>query len=55
MLTRAADMQQTEANDQINALLALLGPLLMIVLGFVVAIIVFAVMLPIVSLNNLAG
>ena len=55
MLTRAADMQHTEANDQINALLALLGPLLMIVLGFVVAIIVFAVMLPIVSLNNLAG
>lgn len=55
MLQRAADMQEREVTSLISTLLALLEPLMLVVMGMVVLLIVMAVMLPIVNMNNLAG
>lgn len=55
MLTRAANMQEAEATNFISTLLALLEPLMLVFMGIIVMIIVMAVMLPIVNMNDLAG
>lgn len=55
MLSRAATMQEAEATNFISTLLSLLEPLMLVFMGVVVMIIVMAVMLPIVNMNDLAG
>ncbi len=55
MLSRAANMQEAEATNFISTLLSLLEPLMLVFMGVVVMIIVMAVMLPIVNMNDLAG
>ena len=54
MLKRAADMQENEATNFISTLLSLLEPFMLVLMGVVVMLIVMAVMLPIVNMNNLA-
>jgi general secretion pathway protein F len=53
MLTRAADGQEREVNGLIAALLGILQPLLIIIMGGVVLTIVLAILLPIFEINNL--
>ena len=55
MLSRAAVMQESEATNFISTLLSLLEPLMLVLMGAVVMVIVMAVMLPIVNMNDLAG
>ncbi len=53
MLTRAADGQEREVDGLIAALLGILEPLLIIIMGGVVLTIVLAILLPIFEINNL--
>lgn len=53
MLTRAADGQEREVDGLIAALLGILQPLLIIIMGGVVLTIVLAILLPIFEINNL--
>jgi general secretion pathway protein F len=53
MLDRAAASQERELDGLITALLGLLGPLLIVVMGLFVMGIVFAMLLPIFEMNNL--
>lgn len=53
MLARAAVMQDREVTTLIGTLLALLEPLMLIFMAGIVLVIVLAVMMPIVNMNNL--
>nr|PZN61399.1 MAG: type II secretion system protein GspF [Pseudomonadota bacterium] len=53
MLERAAVSQERELDSLLTALVGLLGPLLIIVMGLFVIAIVFAMLLPIFQMNNL--
>jgi general secretion pathway protein F len=53
MLDRAAVSQERELDGLLAALVGLLGPLLIVVMGLFVMGIVFAMLLPIFELNNL--
>ncbi len=53
MLTRAATGQEREVNGLIAALLGILQPLLIIIMGGIVLTIVLAILLPIFEINNL--
>ena len=53
MLIRASDMQDREVTSTITTLLALLEPLMLVFMAAIVLVIVIAVMLPIVNMNNL--
>lgn len=55
MLSRAASMQDREVTTLISTLLALLEPLMLVFMAGIVLVIVMAVMLPIVNMNNLVG
>lgn len=53
MLARAAQMQDRELSSLITTMVGLFEPLMLLVMAGVVLIIVLAIMLPIVSMNNL--
>ena len=53
MLTRSADGQEREVDGLIAALLGILEPLLIVIMGAVVLTIVLAILLPIFEINNL--
>ena len=53
MLERAAISQERELDGLLSAMVGLLGPLLIIVMGLFVMGIVFAMLLPIIEMNNL--
>ncbi|HEX5787575.1 MAG TPA: type II secretion system inner membrane protein GspF [Woeseiaceae bacterium] len=53
MLTRAADGQEREVDGLIAALLGILQPLLIVMMGGIVLVIVLAILLPIFELNTL--
>lgn len=53
MLSRAATMQEKELSSLITTLVGLFEPLMLLVMAGVVLIIVLAIMLPIVNMNNL--
>jgi general secretion pathway protein F len=53
MLDRAAVSQERELDGLLTALVALLGPLLIVLMGVFVICIVFAMLLPIFQMNNL--
>lgn len=53
MLQRAAEAQARELENWVKALTALLGPLLIIIMGAIVLFIVVAVLLPIFEMNQL--
>jgi len=53
MLERAAEQQQQEVERRLGTMTALLEPLLILVMGGVVMVIVLAVMLPIIDMNQM--
>ena len=53
MLERASTMQDREVTTLISTLLALLEPLMLVFMASIVLVIVIAVMLPIVNMNNM--
>lgn len=53
MLARAAQNQDRELSALVGTLISLLGPAVVIMMGGVILMIVMAVMLPIISMNNL--
>jgi general secretion pathway protein F len=53
MLARAAREQEDDAQRRLAWLAALVQPLLIVVMGAIVLVLVLAVMLPIVSMNQL--
>jgi general secretion pathway protein F len=53
MLTRSATGQEREIDGLIAALLGILQPLLIVIMGAVVLTIVLAILLPIFEINNL--
>lgn len=55
MLARAAVMQEKELSSLITTLVGLFEPLMLLVMAGVVLIIVLAIMLPILSMNNLVS
>lgn len=55
MLARAAVMQDKELNNLIGTLVGLFEPMMLLLMAFVVLLIVMAIMLPILSMNNLVG
>ncbi|WP_103174887.1 type II secretion system F family protein [Paracoccus sp. SY] len=54
-LVRAAADQQGDLDAWVRALVALVEPAILLVMGGVVMVMVLAILLPIVSMNNLAG
>jgi len=54
MLSRAADMHAREAERRAMLLTSLLEPLLILTMGAVVMMIVLAVLMPIIEINQLA-
>lgn len=55
MLARAATMQEKELGSLITTLVGLFEPLMLLLMAGVVLLIVLAIMLPILSMNNLVG
>ena len=55
MLERAANNQERELDGLLGALVGLLGPLLIVVMGVFVLAIVFAMLLPIFQMNQLVA
>jgi general secretion pathway protein F len=55
MLERAAIGQEREMETLISALLGLLEPVMILIMGGMVLVIVLAILLPIFGLNNLVG
>ncbi len=55
MLSRAATMQDKELNNLVSTLVGLFEPMMLLMMAFVVLLIVLAIMLPILSMNNLVG
>jgi len=54
MLDRAADYLEREFNTFTNVVMSLLEPIIIVLLGGVVAVIVLAILLPILQFNSLA-
>jgi general secretion pathway protein F len=54
-LARAADDQQRDLDAWVRTLVALAEPAILLVMGGLVMVMVLAILLPIVSMNNLAG
>ncbi len=54
-LGRAADDQQRDLDAWVRTLVALVEPAILLVMGGLVMVMVLAILLPIVSMNNLAG
>ena len=52
MLTRAADYQERELTSTVQTMVGLLGPLMLLTMAGFVILIVLAVMLPIMQMNN---
>jgi general secretion pathway protein F len=55
MLDRAATNQERELDALLGALVALLGPLMIVTMGALVLLIVIAMLMPIIQLNDLVG
>jgi general secretion pathway protein F len=55
MLDRAATNQEREMDSLLGTMVALLGPLMIVVMGALVLLIVIAMLMPIIQLNDLVG
>jgi general secretion pathway protein F len=55
MLARAADYLEREFDNFTSAALSMLEPLIIVVMGGLVAVIILSILLPILQLQNLAG
>jgi general secretion pathway protein F len=55
MLQNVANAYDSQVETKIGALTSLLEPLMIVVMGLIVAFIVFSILMPILQINNLAG
>jgi general secretion pathway protein F len=55
MLTQVSDAYDFQVKNAVNGLTSLLGPVMIVVMGCVIGIIVFAVMVPMMELSSLGG
>ena len=55
MLIQVADTNDFQVKTMVESLTGLMGPVVLVVMGFVVGIIVFAIMVPMFEMTNLAG
>jgi general secretion pathway protein F len=55
MLVQVADTNDFQVKTMVESLTGLMGPVVLVVMGFVVGIIVFAIMVPMFEMTNLAG
>ena len=55
MLARAADYLEREFNTVTSVALSLLEPIIIVIMGAVVATIVLAILLPILQINSMVG
>jgi general secretion pathway protein F len=54
-LTRAAEDQSRDLNALVAALVALVEPAVLLIMGGIVMLLVLSILLPIVNLNSLVG
>lgn len=55
MLTQVADAYDFQVKAKVEAMTSLMGPLVLVVMGLVIGIIVFAIMVPMFKMTNLAA
>lgn len=55
MLTQVADAFEFQVKNKIETMTSLMGPVVLVIMGGVIAMIVFAVMIPMFELTNLGG
>ncbi len=55
MLTQVADTNDFQVKTMVESLTSLMGPVVVVVMGLVIGIIVFAIMVPMFEMTNLAG
>lgn len=55
MLIQVADTNDFQVRTMVDGLTGLMGPVVLVVMGFVIGIIVFAIMVPMFEMTNLAG
>lgn len=55
MLAQVSDAFDFQVKNKLEALTSLMGPVVIVIMGFAIAMIVFAVMIPMFEMTNLAG
>ena len=55
MLIQVSDAYDFQVKSKIDSLTSMMGPVVLIFMGFVIAMIVFAIMIPMFELTNVAG
>ena len=55
MLSQVSDAFDFQVKNKLEALTSLMGPVVIVIMGFAIAMIVFAVMIPMFEMTNLAG
>lgn len=55
MLMQVSDAYDFQVKNKLEALTSLMGPVVIVIMGFAIAMIVFAVMIPMFEMTNLAG
>ena len=55
MLTQVSDAYDFQVENQVDSLTSLLEPIMLIVMGVIIAIIVFAIMIPIFEISSIGG
>jgi general secretion pathway protein F len=55
MLQKTADAENRSVQELITTILSLFEPLMILIMGAIVLVIVLAIVLPIMQMNNMAG
>jgi general secretion pathway protein F len=55
MLVQVSDAYDFQVRNKVESLTSLMGPVVLIIMGGVIGVIVFAVMMPMFELTNIAG
>lgn len=55
MLSQVADAYDFQVKNKIDGLTSLMGPVVVVIMGMVIAVIVFAIMIPMFDMTNIAG
>ncbi len=55
MLIQVADIYDFQVRNKVDSMTGLMGPLVLIVMGLVIGVIVFAIMVPMFEMTNIAG
>jgi general secretion pathway protein F len=55
MLIQVSDAYDFQVKNKVEGLTSLMGPVVMVIMGFVIGMIVFAVMIPMFEMTNISG